>query len=58
MTIDCWDGLENATEAEEEKAYKDYADLMVTFVVESHNMILERLSGRRHDGFVTSQLLL
>lgn len=38
---------ESSTEAEEQKAYKDHADLLVTFIVESHNMVIERLNGTR-----------
>lgn len=37
--------LESSTEAEQQKTYKDFADQLVTFVVETFNLTIERLNG-------------
>lgn len=38
--------IESSDEDEKRRVYKDQADAMATFVVESQNLTLERLSGK------------
>jgi hypothetical protein len=38
--------LESSTEAEQQKTFRELSDTIVTFVVETYNLVLERLNGK------------